>query len=336
MARNATLPAGPRRQDIKRSVLLRAAAVAAASAGAGVASATSLAGKLVLTGIVATLATGGAIGVWKWRTADQAGAGQPHERAPAGRHERTQPGRREALSRPASPQAEAPPLGLGAPPAPVPQAATRALDRSLAPIPSLPTQDRRTHAEAVVELPRTPEAIPRLKPALVPPTLVQETGRGQLGEPWPVYRAPPVPQAVLGASTSARPLPTAPQEPWQPEVSVPGGGHPSFQDRQPMPASPSPAGGVLEQEVAELRRAQEALRSGQPALALRLLAEYDRSYPAGSLHEERAAIAAIATCQIDPGAQAQARAQAFLREAPRSLLANRVRAACLAQDRDAK
>jgi len=78
------------------------------------------------------------------------------------------------------------------------------------------------------------------------------------------------------------------------------------------------------------------LRTGQPALALRMLAEYDRAYPAGSLHEERAAIAAIATCQVDPGPQARARAQAFLREAPRSLLANRVRAACLQQGPAAK
>jgi hypothetical protein len=103
-----------------------------------------------------------------------------------------------------------------------------------------------------------------------------------------------------------------------------------------MLASPSPAGGMLEGEVAELRRAQEALRSGQPALALRLLAEYDRAYPAGSLREERAAIAAIATCQLDPSPQARARAQAFLRDAPRSLLAKRVRAACLQQGEDPK
>jgi hypothetical protein len=96
-----------------------------------------------------------------------------------------------------------------------------------------------------------------------------------------------------------------------------------------MLAKPNPAQETLQSEVSELGRAQEALRSGQPALALRLLTEYDRAFPNGSLHEERAAIAAIATCQVEPGPRAQARAQAFLRESPRALLSDRVRAACL-------
>ena len=103
-----------------------------------------------------------------------------------------------------------------------------------------------------------------------------------------------------------------------------------------MLAWPSPAQGALESEVAELERAQEALRSGQPTLALRLLTEYDRAFPNGSLREERAAIAAIATCQAEPGPRAQASAQAFLRESPRSLLSDRVRAACLPQGGGAK
>ena len=77
-----------------------------------------------------------------------------------------------------------------------------------------------------------------------------------------------------------------------------------------------------------LRQAQEDLRAGLPAQALRRLAEYDRRFVKGTLDEERQAIEAIATCQIHPGPAAQARADRFLRRAPESPLAERVRVAC--------
>ena len=348
VARGASLPAGPRRQNIKRKVLVRIAAVAGATATASMAGATSLAGKLVLTGIVATMATGGAIGVWKWRTSGQDPIRRA-ERAPVARHERTPSARPESSPPPVAGEAERT-VGLGAPPVPVLKLATR--DRPLAPAPSPMIGGRTARPE---EAPRAESSIPSQQPALVPPPL-QGLGQGPTVEPW--LAQPRVAQAAGGASTSppgmgraasawptypaASPsssapaaLPSAAQEP-SPQVASSGRDHPTFQARQPMLAPSSPTAEALEREVAELQRAQEALRTGQPALALRMLAEYDRAYPAGSLHEERAAIAAIATCQVDPGPQARARAQAFLREAPRSLLANRVRAACLQQGPAAK
>jgi hypothetical protein len=84
----------------------------------------------------------------------------------------------------------------------------------------------------------------------------------------------------------------------------------------------------LDPELAMLRQAQEDLRAGLPAQALRRLAEYDRRFVKGTLDEERQAIEAIATCQIHPGPAAQARADRFLRRAPESPLAERVRVAC--------
>lgn len=89
----------------------------------------------------------------------------------------------------------------------------------------------------------------------------------------------------------------------------------------------SPEKGLTD-EVAQLRRAHEAIRDGKPTMALKILADYDREFPQGVLTEEREAIAAIATCQARPGESAKAQARSFLRRAPGSLLDERVRAAC--------
>jgi outer membrane protein assembly factor BamD (BamD/ComL family) len=85
-----------------------------------------------------------------------------------------------------------------------------------------------------------------------------------------------------------------------------------------------------------LRLAQDDLRAGLPAQALRRLAEYDRRFPKGTLDQERRAIQAIAMCQAQPGPSAQAQAERFLRHAPESPLAERVRAACKKPDETSK
>ena len=92
--------------------------------------------------------------------------------------------------------------------------------------------------------------------------------------------------------------------------------------------APSPALDSLDPELTVLRQAQEDLRVGLPAQALRRLAEYDRRFGKGTLNEERRAIGAIALCQAHPGPAAQAQAERFLRAAPQSPLAGRVRSAC--------
>jgi hypothetical protein len=104
----------------------------------------------------------------------------------------------------------------------------------------------------------------------------------------------------------------------------------------PSAPAPRPALDSLDPELTLLRQAQDDLRVGVPAQALRRLAEYDRRFGKGTLNEERRAIGAIALCQAHPGSAAQAQAERFLRAAPQSPLAGRVRSACQKSDETAK
>ncbi|HEY5958364.1 MAG TPA: hypothetical protein VIV60_17490 [Polyangiaceae bacterium] len=88
-----------------------------------------------------------------------------------------------------------------------------------------------------------------------------------------------------------------------------------------VPLSPEP-------ELQLLRQAREDLQRGQAEVAFRRLSDYDREHGPGVLMQERQALKAIALCRWRPGADAQARAAQFLRSAPESPLANRVRSAC--------
>ena len=87
------------------------------------------------------------------------------------------------------------------------------------------------------------------------------------------------------------------------------------------PLSPEP-------ELQLLRQAREDLQRGQPEVAFRRLSDYDREHGQGMLMQERQALKAIALCRWRPGTDAQTRAAQFLRSAPQSPLANRVRSAC--------
>jgi hypothetical protein len=87
-----------------------------------------------------------------------------------------------------------------------------------------------------------------------------------------------------------------------------------------MPSSPS----RLREEAALLKRAWAALEVGAMARASLLLARHEREFPDGTLAPERRAAAAILRCRSgDTNAGA-----AFLRAVPRSIHADRVRAAC--------
>ncbi|HEY7375943.1 MAG TPA: outer membrane protein assembly factor BamD [Polyangia bacterium] len=91
------------------------------------------------------------------------------------------------------------------------------------------------------------------------------------------------------------------------------------------PAPPSSAG-RLREETTLIRDARQALRQGDAARALRLLDECRRLFPAGVLQQERERLAIEALTKSGRGAEASARAAAFLRKYPDSPHAAEIRA----------
>jgi hypothetical protein len=89
-------------------------------------------------------------------------------------------------------------------------------------------------------------------------------------------------------------------------------------------ADPDP----LAAEDARLREAQAFMRAGDAAGALRTLDEFAASHPDGVLQEERRAARVLALSAAGRVDEACAEAWRFLRETPRSPLAERVRASC--------
>jgi hypothetical protein len=94
-----------------------------------------------------------------------------------------------------------------------------------------------------------------------------------------------------------------------------------------FPPSPEPADRLL-LETNDLRRAQQALRSGDPALALRLVREQNQLHSGGVLQQERAAVSVFALCQSGQAALARSEAAKFEQRWPESALVARVRASC--------
>lgn len=81
------------------------------------------------------------------------------------------------------------------------------------------------------------------------------------------------------------------------------------------------------EELALLRRAEHAIRSGHPELALSLLDELDRRYPETRLDEERTAARLMARCARGD-VDASASGARFLQSSPLSVYSDRVRALC--------
>ncbi|MCY1013586.1 hypothetical protein OV079_50275 [Nannocystis pusilla] len=82
-------------------------------------------------------------------------------------------------------------------------------------------------------------------------------------------------------------------------------------------------------EMALLQEAQAALRSGQPAAALRVLERHAQDFAAGSMTEERQALRVLALCAAGEVARGADEAAVFLGAHPRSTYAARVASACL-------
>jgi hypothetical protein len=96
------------------------------------------------------------------------------------------------------------------------------------------------------------------------------------------------------------------------------------------PAEPreSPSLPALAREAKLLQRAQQALRDNQPAAALAMLDEHDRTFAHGALGEEARAARVMALCALDQKAAATREATLFLQETPHSPFRAQVRASC--------
>lgn len=93
-------------------------------------------------------------------------------------------------------------------------------------------------------------------------------------------------------------------------------------------AAASEAPSPLDSELALLREAQQHMQSGRADRALQLLDQHQVDHADGVLSQERQAARVFALCQLGRVAEARAAAAAFLRGAPNSPLADRVRGAC--------
>jgi hypothetical protein len=140
--------------------------------------------------------------------------------------------------------------------------------------------------------------------------------------PRPPAEAPPVaaaePAAVAAPPTEQPPAEAAPApRPNVKKVRAPA---------RPGGATPASSAGRLREETTLVRDARQALRQGDAARALRLLDECRRLFPAGVLQQERERLAIEALTRSGRGAEASARAAAFLRKYPDSPHAAEIRA----------
>jgi hypothetical protein len=85
----------------------------------------------------------------------------------------------------------------------------------------------------------------------------------------------------------------------------------------------------LAEELALLDTASRALERRQLPRVLRALADHERRFPDGALRQERQGLRLIALCELaGAAATAEHRRDEFLRAAPDSPLAARLRRAC--------
>jgi hypothetical protein len=148
--------------------------------------------------------------------------------------------------------------------------------------------------------------------------------------------APPRPPAPARADRPQvwAPAPLGPAE----VASEPQQAEPSAElERDPAPTRLPPrassrtqavADDALQGEVRLIAEANGHLQGRRFEQALRVLEEHARRYPEGALRAERAALRVLSLCADGPSPQALRERERFLRAAPRSLLAARVRDAC--------
>jgi hypothetical protein len=131
-----------------------------------------------------------------------------------------------------------------------------------------------------------------------------KTGPGQSGFVARPGVAPSAPRAELGEPPALRGASSAEKAP---DLHAPAA----------LPA-PSSAASQLGEESQAVLRIRQALRSGDPGLALGLLEQARGKFPRGALGQEREALMIEALAQSGARAAAEKRALAFLRAYPKS------------------
>jgi hypothetical protein len=137
--------------------------------------------------------------------------------------------------------------------------------------------------------------------------------------------ADPAPAIAMPAPSAAPALEAGEAPAREPPPSAPA---PARPQTPPAAAPPSAGPDTLVDETKRLREVQGALKDGDAERALELLDAQSAEYGKGALGEERAAARVIALCKAGRAAEAEAARERFLRESPRSPLADRVRAEC--------
>lgn len=141
------------------------------------------------------------------------------------------------------------------------------------------------------------------------------------------------PAAPVAAAPAALERAAAAPEPRAAEAPVPAKGEPEAArepEKRPARKAVAPVkasvavDGTLDRELAQVGKAQAALRDGKGAEALEALGGAD----GGALAEERQAARVFALCQVGKDAEAKQAAQAFLAKYPRSPQVARVRGSC--------
>lgn len=84
----------------------------------------------------------------------------------------------------------------------------------------------------------------------------------------------------------------------------------------------------MQEELSYLRRAQNALGSGDPRSALGLVKSLDEQMPSGRMLPEREVTRILSLCALGTHDEAKARGRAFLLTYGKTLYAERVRRSC--------
>lgn len=284
--------------ELRRRTL---AALGLAAGAVGVASAASSAKASLVAAAKATVVTT-RLGIAAWVTAGALGGGLLVGAAARLDAVPGQPPSARA-SQSAHAPAQAPSLAVLAPP----QSSALAPD-SAAP-PAAPAPDS-------VSPPTTPapppDAAPPPRVVEAPPSLPLSPARGARGE------GPPPPKSVRGEA------PAAPSTATPSTVAAPPIAPASATS---APAVSAPSSRALAAEIASLDDARRAFVAGDATGALRALATYEASFPAGNLRAEAKAMRVEALAASGDRAAAAAAGRSFLLSYPDSPLVERVRAA---------